>query len=157
VVWPVFPAAGAGTWFFDELWHLTLPAVALALSIVAMLVRHTRAAVMGVVDQDYVTFAKARGLSSRRILFRYTLRNALIPIVTISGPVLAGTIVGGVIVESTFSVSGVGSLLISSVQAKDLPMIQSVALLFGGVLIFMNLVADLTYFAVDPRIRLGRS
>jgi peptide/nickel transport system permease protein len=158
VVVPIFPVAGSGTWFLDELWHLTLPAIALALSVVAFLVRHTRAAMMGVVDQDYVTFARARGLSSRRILVKYSLRNALIPIVTISAPVLAGLIVGAVIVETTFSVSGVGNLLIQSVQSKDIPMIQGVALIFGGLLVLMNLLVDLTYFAIDPRIRLrGRS
>jgi peptide/nickel transport system permease protein len=153
VLVPIFPVAGTGTGFVDELWHLTLPAIALALSVVAFLVRHTRAAMLGVVDQDYVTFARARGLSSRRVLLRYSLRNALIPIVTISAPVLAGLIVGAVIVETTFSVSGIGNLLIQSVQSKDIPMIQGVALLFGGILILMNLLADLTYFMIDPRIR----
>jgi peptide/nickel transport system permease protein len=155
VVVPIFPVAGTGSGFVDELWHLTLPAIALALSVVAFLVRHTRAAMLGVVDQDYVTFARARGLSSRRILVRYSLRNALIPIVTISAPVLAGLIVGAVVVETTFSVSGIGNLLVQSVQSKDIPMIQGVALLFGAILILMNLLADLTYFAIDPRIRAG--
>lgn len=157
VLWPVFPVAGSGDWFFSELGHLTLPAITLASAVVAILIRHTRAAVNGVVDQDFVTFARARGLAPRKVLWAYTLRNALIPIVTISGPVLAGTVVGGVIVESTFSISGIGSLLVSSVQGKDLPMIQGVALLFAAVIILMNLAADVAYFAIDPRIRYGRT
>jgi len=157
VLLPVFPVAGSGTGFFDRLFHLTLPAITLACAVVAVLIRHTRAAVNGVVDQDFVTFARARGLSSREILRTYTLRNALIPIVTVSGPLLAGTVVAGVIVESTFSISGVGSLLVASVQTKDLPMIQGVALLFAIVIILMNLAADVAYFAIDPRIRLGRT
>jgi peptide/nickel transport system permease protein len=157
VVWPIFPVAGGGSGFVDQLWHLTLPAIAMALSIVAFLVRHTRAAMLAVLDQDYVTFARARGLSPRRVMFKYALRNALIPVVTISGPVLAALIIGAVIVETTFSVPGVGSLLVNAIQVKDLPMIQGVSVVFAAIIILMNLLADLTYFAIDPRIRLGQS
>lgn len=157
VVWPVFPVAGPGSGFVDGLWHLTLPAIALALSVMALLVRHTRAAMIGVLDQDYVTFARARGLSTRRVMIRYALRNALIPIVTISGTLLAALIIGAVIVEQTFSLNGVGSLLIQSVESKDVPMIQGVALVVAAIIIVANLLADITYMVVDPRIRLGRN
>ncbi|RJQ82110.1 ABC transporter permease [Amycolatopsis panacis] len=156
VVLPVFPVAGMGTGFVDGLWHLTLPAIALALSVMALMVRHTRAAMIGVLDQDYVTFARARGLSSRRVLVTYALRNALIPVVTISGALLAAVIIGGVIVEQTFSLNGVGSLLIQSVETKDVPTIQGVALVVAAIIVVANLLADLTYLVVDPRIRLGR-
>lgn len=111
---------------------------------------------IGVLDQDYVTFARARGLSSRRVLFMYALRNALIPVVTISGLILAFLITGAVLVEVTFSLSGIGSLLVRSATAKDVPMIQGVAMLVAVVIMLANLLADLAYVAVDPRMRLGR-
>jgi peptide/nickel transport system permease protein len=151
-----FPVSGPGSGFFGQVWHLTLPAVALALTGMAYLVKHTRAAMIGVLDQDYVTFARARGLSSARVLFTYALRNALIPVVTISGVILSYVIVGAVLVEDTFSVPGIGQLLVQSATAKDLPMIQGVAMLVAVVIILANLLADVTYIVIDPRIRLGR-
>jgi peptide/nickel transport system permease protein len=95
-------------------------------------------------------------MSSARVLFTYALRNALIPVVTISGVILSYVIVGAVLVEDTFSVPGIGQLLVQSATAKDLPMIQGVAMLVAAVIIVANLLADVTYIAVDPRIRLGR-
>ncbi len=156
IVLPIFPVAGGGTGFTDELLHLTLPAFALSFTAVALVVRYTRTAVVAVLDQDYVTFARARGLSTRRVLATYVIRNALIPIVTVSGLLFATFITGAVIVESTFSISGIGSLLIQSVNMKDLPMLQGVALVIAVTIILANLVADLIYLAVDPRIRIGR-
>ena len=156
IIVPVFPATVAGEGFLDRVWHLTLPAVALALTVAAFVLKHTRAAMIGVLDQDYVTFARARGLSPRRVLFSYALRNALIPIVTISGLVLGSLIVGAFLVEVTFSLSGIGQLLVDSATFKDLPMIQGVALIIAVVLILANLLADLLYMAVDPRISVGR-
>ncbi len=156
IVVHLFPVAGPGSGFLSDLWHLTLPAVALALSGTAYLVKHTRAAMIAVVDQDYVTFARARGLSPVRVLFGYALRNALIPVVTMSGLILSYVIVGAVLVEDTFSLPGIGQLLVQSATAKDLPMLQGVAMVIAVVIIVANLLADITYIAVDPRIRLGR-
>jgi len=150
-----FPSFGAGVGFSDRLSHLTLPAIALAFHSAAYLVRHTRAAMVNALDTDYVTFARARGLSSQRILFLYALRNALIPVVTISGLVLAGLIAGAVLVEVTFSLPGIGGLLVESASVKDLPMLQAVALVIAVVIMTANLIADLLYLAVDPRLRLG--
>jgi peptide/nickel transport system permease protein len=152
----LFPVAGTGTGFLGELWHLTLPAVALALTATAYLVKHTRAAVIGVLDQDYVTFARARGLSASRVLLCYLLRNALIPVVTMSGLILSYVITGAVLVEETFSLPGIGQLLVQSATAKDLPLIQGVALVIAVVIVLANLLADLALIAADPRIRLGQ-
>jgi peptide/nickel transport system permease protein len=151
-----FPAFGAGSGFWDRVWHLTLPAVSLALVASAYVLKHTRAAMIGVLDQDYVTFARARGLSARRILLMYSLRNALIPVVTISGLILAFLITGAVLVEVTFSLPGIGQLLVQSATTKDMPMIQGVAMVVAVVIMLANLLADLAYVAFDPRIRLGR-
>lgn len=150
-----FPAYGVGTGFFDELWHLTLPSVALAVTTAAYVSRHTRAAVIGVLDQDYVVFARARGLSQRRVLQTYLLRNALIPVITISGVILSSLIVGVVLVEVTFSLPGLGSLLVTAATTKDLPVLQGVVMLFAIVIVVANLLADIIYMLVDPRIRVG--
>jgi peptide/nickel transport system permease protein len=151
-----FPVSGPGSGFFGQLSHLTLPAFAMALTGMAFLVKHTRASVIGVLDQDYLTFARARGLSPLRVMFVYALRNALIPVVTISALILSYVFVGAVLVEDTFSLPGVGQLLVQSATAKDLPMLQGVAMLTAAVIIVANLLADVAYIAVDPRIRLGR-
>jgi peptide/nickel transport system permease protein len=150
-----FPAYGVGTGFFQEFWHLTLPAVALAVTTVAYVSRHTRAAMIGTLDQDYVVFARARGLSSRRVLGTYLLRNALIPVITISGVILSSLIVGVVLVEVTFSLPGLGSLLVTAATTKDLPVLQGVVMLFAVVIVVANLMADVIYMMVDPRIRVG--
>jgi peptide/nickel transport system permease protein len=150
-----FPAYGVGSGFLDELWHLTLPAVALAVTTVAYVVRHTRAAMIGTLDQEYVVFARARGLSSRRVLYSYLIRNALIPVITISGVILSSLNVGVVLVEVAFSLPGLGSLLVTAATAKDIPTLQGVVLLFAVVIVVANLLADVIYMIVDPRIRVG--
>lgn len=147
------PAYGAGEGFTDRLVHLTLPAVALAVVGTATIVKHTRAAVINVLDEDFVTFARARGLSRTRVLMRYVLRNALIPIVGVGVMILSFLIVGAVFVEVTFSISGLGQLIVQASSAQDVPMIQGLAMLIAVVVMGGNLVADLLYFAVDPRIR----
>ena len=151
-----FPIFGKGSGFVDELWHLTLPAIALALGAAAYVLKNTRAALIGALDQDYVVFARARGLSRRRVLFAYALRNALIPIVTIAGLLLAFLLTGAVLAEVVFSLPGIGQLLVQSTQNEDLPMIQGVALVVAVVFMGVNLLADLVYVAVDPRIRFAR-
>jgi peptide/nickel transport system permease protein len=156
IVLPWFPAFGKGQGFTDSIWHLTLPAVALALISAAYVLKHTRASMINVLDQDYVTFARARGLSGTRIMIFYALRNALIPTITISALILSFVITGAVLVEVTFSLPGIGGLLVQSANVKDLPMLQGVAMLIAAIIMLSNLLADLTYVAVDPRIRLGR-
>jgi peptide/nickel transport system permease protein len=150
-----FPSYGTGSGFINELWHLTLPAVALTLVSAAFLVKNTRAAMVAVIDQDYVTFARARGLSGRRVLFGYVLRNAMIPIVTIGALILSFVITGAVVVEVAFNLPGIGNLLVQSANTKDLPALQGVALVIAVVIMGANLLADLLYFVADPRIRYG--
>jgi peptide/nickel transport system permease protein len=148
-----FPAFGKGDGGLDTLWHLTLPAAALAMTSAAYVLKHTRAAVLGVLEQDYVVFARARGMSSTRIIVVYVLRNAMIPILTISGVLFSYLIVGAVLVEMTFSIEGIGQLLVQSAAAKDLPMLQGVVLLVAAVIILVNLLTDVVYLIADPRLR----
>lgn len=152
-----FPTFGAGSGFLDRGWHLTLPALALAAHSAAYVIKHTRAATIAAAAQDHVTFARARGLSRSRVLLRYVLRNALVPVVTIGGIVLSTMIVGAVLAEVTFSLPGIGSLLVEATTNKDLPLLQGVAMLIALVIIVANLLTDLVYLAIDPRIRIGRA
>ncbi|MEU9888397.1 ABC transporter permease [Sphaerisporangium sp. NPDC051011] len=149
-----FPAFGAGEGFMDEVWHLTLPAISLAIVGTAYIVKHTRAAVISVLDQDYVTFARARGLSSVSVMLGYILRNSLISVLGLSAMILSFLVVGAVIVETTFSISGIGQLLVQAATSQDLPMIQGVGILVAAIVMIANLAADLAYLAFDPRIRL---
>jgi peptide/nickel transport system permease protein len=150
-----FPAFGEGGGAFDRLWHLTLPAVALAVSVMAYLVKFTRTATAAALEQDYVMFARARGVAPRAVLLRYALRNALIPIATAGGMVLTTVLTGTVLVEATFALPGLGSLLIESVRFKDVPMVQGITMLVAAAVIVVNLLTDLVILLVDPRIRAG--
>jgi peptide/nickel transport system permease protein len=152
-----FPSYGPGVGFVDRLWHLTLPALALALTAMAIIVKLTRTAMVTVLEQDYVAFALARGVPMRRVLTRYALRNALVPILTAAGAVAAIVVTGTILIETTFSLPGLGTLLVSAVQSKDLPVLQGVVLLFAATIVVINLVVDILYTAVDPRIALGES
>ena len=151
-----FPIFGAGRGFLDRFWHLTLPAVALALSIMAIVVKITRAAVIEELDKDYVVFARARGLSPLRIVFGYVLRNALIPVVTAAGLIIVGLVANAIYVEVTFALPGLGSLTVEAVQRRDIPLIQGTTLVFAAFVILLNLLIDLAYILIDPRIRFER-
>jgi peptide/nickel transport system permease protein len=150
-----FPVFGQGEGFVDRLHHLVLPAVALALTATGLVLKITRAAFSTELEQDYVTFALARGISQRRVLTSYVLRNALTPIVTASGLILAYMLAGSVLVEVTFALNGVGSLLVESVTAKDIPMVQGLAMVIAATVVLVNLVVDLLYPLIDPRIAFG--
>lgn len=152
-----FPSYGAGEGFFDRLWHLTLPAAALALSAMALLVKLTRAAMIRVLDEDYVAFARARGVPWRRLVFRHALRNAAIPVLTAAGLVLSVVLTGAVLVEATFALPGLGSALVEAVQTKDIPVLQGLVLVIATLIILVNLVVDVLYALVDPRIQFGKA
>jgi peptide/nickel transport system permease protein len=150
-----FPTFGAGRGFVDRFWHLTLPALALALSVMAIVVKITRASMIEELDRDYVTFARARGLGANRIIFAYLLRNALIPVVTAAGLIIVGLLAGAIYVEVTFALPGLGSLTVDAVQKRDIPLIQGTTLVFSVFVIIVNLAIDVVYTLIDPRIRFG--
>lgn len=151
-----FPIFGPGRGFIDRLWHLTLPALALAISVMAIVIKITRAAMLEELDKDYVTFARARGLSSVRVVFAYVLRNALIPVVTAAGLIIVGMVAGAIYVEVTFALPGLGSLTVEAVQKRDIPLIQGTTLVFSLFVVLLNLAVDVVYTLIDPRIRFGR-
>ncbi|MER5220558.1 ABC transporter permease [Streptomyces flaveus] len=149
-----FPVYGAGEGFADRVTHLTLPAVALATVLSAVLIRQTRAATLTVMQQDYITFARLRGLSPRRVLIHYVLRNCAPPVVTSAGILLIAPLSAGIFVEQVFSLPGAGSLLLAAVTSKDVPVVQGVALLLGALVVLVNLLVDLLGILLDPRVRL---
>jgi peptide/nickel transport system permease protein len=149
------PTFGAGTGFADRLWHLTLPALAVSLIGMALVVKITRAAMIAALDEDFIGFARARGLRPSRIILGHALRNAMIPIVTAAGTVLAAIITGTIVVEATFALPGLGTLLIEAVDNKDMPILQGVIVLLAAFVILVNLAVDVAYVLIDPRIRFG--
>lgn len=151
-----FPSFGSGEGFGGRIEHLTLPAVALALSYLALVARVTRSAMLEELRREHVETARARGIAESKIVRRHVVRNALAPITTISGIVVAGLLTAAVVVESAFGLNGLGSLLVQSVNVKDFPVVQAIALLLVAVFVLMNLVVDLLYGLIDPRVTLRR-
>jgi peptide/nickel transport system permease protein len=153
----VFPAFGAGEGFVDRLNHLTLPAIALAFTQATFILKLTRAAMIEALEQDYVAFARARGVPLRRVVVAYALRNALIPVATAAGIVLGALLTGAILIEVVFALPGMGSLLIESVEFKDIPTVQGLAVVIATTIILVNLLTDVLYLFIDPRIRYSRS
>jgi peptide/nickel transport system permease protein len=151
------PAYGQGGGGLDRLKHLLLPGVALGLGAMALVLKVTRSSMIRELSSDYVTFARARGASTFRVLTTYALRNALIPIVTSSGLVFSYLIASAVLVEVVFNIPGVGSMLVSGVTTHDIPVVQAAVLAIGAVVILVNLLVDVLYLFIDPRVHLGRA
>jgi peptide/nickel transport system permease protein len=149
-----FPVFGLGGGGLDRIYHLTLPAVALAIALSALVARVTRASLAAALDQEFVETARSRGFSERRVVGKHALRSALVPVVTITGLVFGFLIAGAVLVEFTFGLNGLGALLIQAVRTRDFPVVQAVTLVFTVAFIFINLLVDLLYALVDPRVRL---
>lgn len=152
VVWPVFPLSGFGDGPLDILWHLTLPAITITASLAPILIRTLRASLIEVMSAPHVQFARTKGLSEGRLMRRHVLRNGLMATVTILGVNIGWLMGGSVIVETVFSLPGLGALIVSSISARDYPMIQGIALVFGLMVILINLITDLVYAALDPRV-----
>lgn len=140
--------------FLDALRHLLLPAVTLGLAMAALLMRVTRGSMLEALRQDYVTFAEAKGLSRRRVVFGHALKNALIPTVTVAA-IETGTLLGGnMIVETVFGWPGLGRLVVDAIFRRDYPIVQAAVLLYAVTYVLLNLVADLLYTVLNPRVRL---
>jgi peptide/nickel transport system permease protein len=150
----LFPVFGAGSGFTDRLWHLTLPAVALALSGCAYVTRVTRAAIRQERNREHVETAYSRGLPAHVVIRRHVLRNALAPIATVSGLTIAGLIAGTAVVETAFGLDGVGSLLVQSVSQQDFAVVQAICLILVTAFVLVNTLVDLLYPLIDPRLSL---
>ena len=145
---PLFPTGG---WDSPRNW--VLPTITLALGPMGIIARFTRASMLEVIRSDFTRTARAKGLAERPVVFKHALKNALIPIITLLGPLFAAVGTGSFFVESIFRVPGMGRFFVLSMTGRDYPMIMAVVLTYGAFLAVMNLVVDLLYGVFDPRIR----
>ncbi|WP_109777307.1 ABC transporter permease [Streptomyces sp. CG 926] len=151
-----FPSSGAGDGGLgDMLWHLTLPSVALALYLIGMLARVTRSAMLEALDSDHVTVARSRGVPERQVIKRHVFRNALGTVLTTGGLVVSTLLVCTILVETAFSIGGIGQLLELSTTTKDFPTVQAISLIIVALFMIVNLIVDLLLPLVDPRVTLG--
>jgi ABC-type dipeptide/oligopeptide/nickel transport system permease component len=145
-----------GGWETSQPKTLILPTLVLAAFPIATITRYTRASMIDVIRSDFVRTARAKGLSERRVITGHVMKNALIPVVTVIGPLFAAVGTGSFVVESIFAINGMGKYFVTSMLQKDQPMIMAVILSYGIFLALMNIVVDLLYGVLDPRIRLQR-
>ncbi len=145
---PLFPATGGG-----DLRHLVLPAFTLGLGGSAIIARLTRSSMLEVLRQEYIQTARAKGLRNTAVVVRHGLKNALIPVVTIFGLQFGALMAGTVIVETVFARPGIGRLIVTAIQAKDFPVVQGIILLIATTYVATNLLVDVAYGLLDPRIR----
>jgi peptide/nickel transport system permease protein len=154
VKFQIFPVSGYGEGWREHLHHLFLPALTIALSIVPMLVRALRTSILEAMASDYVRTARAKGLREQAVVSTHVLRNALIPALTLLGLSVGYLLGGTVIVENVFSLPGAGKLLVDAIAARDYPLVQSTTLVFAVLVILVNLLTDIIYTFLDPRVRL---
>ncbi|MBP2580726.1 peptide/nickel transport system permease protein [Streptomyces sp. PvR006] len=150
-----FPSGGAGEGFLDTVWHLTLPAIALALYLIGMLARVTRSAMLEALDSEHVTVARSRGVPERQVIRRHVFRNSLGTVLTTGGLIVSTLLVCTILVETAFSIGGIGQLLELSTTTKDFPTVQAISLIIVALFMIVNLIVDLLLPLVDPRITLG--
>jgi peptide/nickel transport system permease protein len=150
-----FPSLGNGVGFFDQVKHLTLPAVALAVSSLAIVARVTRSAIREEARREHVQTAVSRGIPTVELIRRHVLRNAAIPITTISGITVASLIAVAAVVEVVFGLAGLGAYLVQSAQSKDLAVVQGISLLLVTAFVAVNVLVDVLYAVLDPRVSLG--
>jgi len=137
-------------------WHAwVLPSVTLSLALLAFLARLTRASMLESLRQDYIRTARAKGLRGRVVVLRHALRNSLIPVTTVLGPALAGLVTGSFIIEYVFSFPGMGQFFVQGVTARDYSMVMGVTLFYAILISCANLLVDVTYAVLDPRIKVG--
>lgn len=148
----LFPVGGYGEGFLEHLHHLFLPALTLALSFAAVIMRSLRASILQVLRAEFIDFARAKGLSSRVVLVRHVMRNALIATVTLIGLHIGQLLGGAVITESVFAVPGAGRLMVDSIFARDYPVIQGLTLVLALLVSIAFLATDLVQMWLDPRV-----
>jgi peptide/nickel transport system permease protein len=152
-LFPVSGYGGPGASFATRMSHLVLPATALGIVSSSLILRFTRASMLDVLNDDYVRTARSKGMSEVRVVMRHAFKNALIPILTVIGLTAALLISGAVVTETVFGLPGVGSLVVSAVLRRDYPVIQGALLVIAALYVLINFLIDMTYLAIDPRVR----
>jgi|TARA_B110000263_G_scaffold162936_1_gene141810 ABC-type dipeptide/oligopeptide/nickel transport system permease component len=148
----IFPVGGYGVGFFEHLYFLFLPSLTIALFLSPMLTQSLRASILDNLSSDYVEVAKSKGLTNKNIIIFHVLKNSLIPVITILAVNLSWLISGAVIIEYVFSIPGLGSLLIRAISYRDYPVIQGLCITFSAMVVIVNLLADLCYMLINPRV-----
>lgn len=148
----LFPVAGYGEGFKGHIWYLFLPALTLSLQLSAVLIRNLRGQIISAMDSDYVRTARAKGLSGRVVLLGHVLKNAMISTVSLFGLQFGYLVGGAVVVETVFAIPGLGQLLFQSITARDYPVVQAITVLTAFLVILVNLLVDLSYSMLDPRV-----
>jgi peptide/nickel transport system permease protein len=151
-----FPVSGYGTGFVGHLHSMFLPALTVAIALAPVVIRALRASMFNVLGAEYITTARSKGVPGPRLFMRHVLRNAVIPAVTVLGINIGYLIGGTVVIEVIFAIPGIGQLMINSIFQRDFPVVQGVTLVFGVLVVLVNLLADLSYAALDPRVRFDR-
>lgn len=150
----LFPTSGLGMGSLALVISLTLPAITIGFYLAPVLLRSLRASLIETLSAEFIEAARARGFSERRVLLKHVLRNSLIAMITVLGVNVGFLISGAVVIENVFSIPGLGSLMVTSIIARDYPVIVALTLVFGVAVVFVNLLVDLSYAVLDPRIRL---
>jgi peptide/nickel transport system permease protein len=151
-----FPVSGYGNGFLGHLHAMFLPALTVAIALAPVVIRALRASMLNVLGAEYIVTARSKGVPASRLFLRHVLRNAVIPAVTVLGINIGFLIGGTVIIENIFAIPGIGQLMINSIFQRDFPVVQGVTLVFGVLVVLVNLLADLSYAALDPRVRFDR-
>jgi peptide/nickel transport system permease protein len=152
-VWKVFPVGGYENGLRGHLVSLFLPALTVAIGTVPLLIRSLRASLLGVLESDYVTTARAKGLPERRVLIRHALRNGIMPMITVLGINLGFLIGNTVVIEKVFALPGVGAMIYDGISQRDFAVVQGVTLVLAALVVLVNIVIDVTYSLLDPRVR----
>ncbi|MBE6068395.1 MAG: ABC transporter permease [Clostridium lundense] len=148
--WGIFPVA------FWESWRSSvLPSIALSFSVTAMIARFMRTEMLDVLAQDYIVTARAKGLSQFKVIMRHAVRNSIIPVVTILGPIIVNLLTGSLVVENIYGIPGIGSLFVDSIKTNDYSTIMGITIFYSAFYIFIIMIVDILYSVIDPRIRLA--
>ena len=160
---PNFVAAALLQYYIGLKWGVlpvgfcsVLPSIALSFSATAMVARFMRTEMLDVLDQDYIVTARAKGLSQMKVLMRHAVRNSILPVVTILGPIVVNLMTGSLAVENIFSIPGIGSLFVDCIKANDYPVIMGITIFYAAFYMLIVLLVDLAYSLIDPRIRLAK-
>jgi ABC-type dipeptide/oligopeptide/nickel transport system permease component len=148
VTWRVLPVASWGSWE-----HTILPSIALAMTPLAYIARLMRSSVLEVLEQDYLKTAIAKGVHGKRLILKHVIRNAILPVVTVLGPISAGILTGSFVIEQIFGIPGLGKYFVSSIVERDYPVILGTAVFFSSILVLLVFIVDIAYGFIDPRIR----
>ncbi|MBK5518181.1 ABC transporter permease [Pseudomonas sp. TH10] len=155
IYWPIFPVSGYGEGFPDRLHHLFLPSFVVALGTAALTIRSMRSSIIGVLSAEFIDTARAKGIGQSALLLRHVLRNSLLSTISVLGVHTSWVIGGTVVIESVFAIPGLGNLLVSSISARDYPMVQGLTVTFAVLVVLINLLTDLAYVIADPRVKLS--